>query len=122
VSVAAESRPETSPSGMERRRFPRFEPQDLAEPVLVIGSRLLNINRGGLMLEAPVPLAAESVLQLRLVLDGARADVEARVRACVPRGQGRHAVWDVGLEFETLDPATIERLDRALVPRRRNAG
>ena len=41
------------------------------------------------MLEAPVPLAPESTLHLRLVLGGERADVDARVRGCAPRSQGR---------------------------------
>ena len=50
----------TGPMGVERRSHPRLAPEELAEPVSVVGSRLLNIGRGGLMLEAPIPLAPES--------------------------------------------------------------
>ena len=104
----------TGPDGVERRLAPRLEPDELSEPVLVVGSRLVNIGPEGLMLEAPVPLAPESTLHLRLVLGGERADVDARVRGCVPRSHGRGRAWGVGVEFENLDPAARERLDRAL--------
>jgi hypothetical protein len=99
---------------VERRRAPRLEPDDLAEPVLVVGSRLVNIGPGGLMLEAPIPLSPESSLHLRLVVAGERTDVDARVRGCVPRPQGRRRAWAVGVEFENLDPVARSRLDRAL--------
>jgi len=111
--VIAARRP-TGPDGVERRRAPRLEPGDLAEPVLVVGSRLVNIGPGGLMLEAPVPLSLESSLHLRLVVAGERTDVDARVRGCVARPHGRRDAWGVGVEFENLDPAARERLDRAL--------
>jgi hypothetical protein len=102
------------PHGVERRRTPRLEPDELAEPVLVVGSRLVNIGRGGLMLEAPIPLSPDSSLELRLVVAGGRTDVHARVRACVPRSAGRRQVWAVAVEFENLDPAARARLERAL--------
>ena len=109
----------TGPGGVERRLFPRLEPDDLSEPVFVIGSRLVNIGSGGLMLEAPVPLALESPLHLRLVLGGERAEVDVRVRGCVPRSLGRRRVWGVGVQFENLTPAVRARLERALLPRRK---
>ena len=109
------------PGGVERRRFPRLEPAELAEPVLVVGSRLVNISRGGVRLEAPIPLAPESLLELHLVVGGERAEVEARVRGCVPLGPGQRTAWAVGLEFENLDPVTTERLERALTPRKRSS-
>ena len=113
------ARRSTGPDGVERRRAPRLEPDDLSEPVFVVGSRLVNIGPGGLMLEAPVPLAPESSLHLRLVLGGERAEVDARVRACSPRSHGRRHAWGVGLQFENLAPATRERLERALAPRKK---
>ena len=109
----------TGPEGVERRLAPRLEPDDLAEPVFVIGSRLVNIGPGGLMLEAPVPLAPESALHLRLVLGGERAEVDARVCGCSPRSHGRRRAWGVGVQFENLQPAARARLERALLPRRK---
>ena len=113
------TRQSAGPDGVERRRAPRFQPEDLAEPVLVIGSRLVNIARGGLMLEAPVPFAPGSTLHLHLLVGGERAEVDARVRGCVLRPHGRRETWGVGVEFENLDPAARERLDRALDRARR---
>ena len=98
----------------ERRHAPRLEPTELAEPVLVVGSRLLNIGPGGLMLEAPVPLAPDSPLHLHLLVGGERTDLDARVRGCVQRGVGRRSAWGVGVQFETVDSASRERLERAL--------
>jgi hypothetical protein len=98
----------------ERRQAPRFTPSELQEPVLVVGSRLVNIGPGGLMLEAPVPLAPDSPLQLHLLVAGERTDVEARVRGCVSRPVGRGAAWGVGVQFEAVDPLSRERLERAL--------
>jgi hypothetical protein len=111
--VIAARRP-TGPDGVERRRAPRLEPGDLAEPVLVVGSRLVNIGPDGLMLEAPIPLSLESSLRLHLVVAGERTEVDARVRGCVARPQGPRHAWGVGVEFENLDPVARARLDRAL--------
>jgi len=98
----------------ERRHAPRLTPNELAEPVLVVGSRLVNIGPGGLMLEAPVPLAPDSPLELHLLVGGERTDLDGRVRGCVPRGSGRRTAWGVGVQFETVDAVSRERLERAL--------
>jgi hypothetical protein len=116
--VIASRRP-TGPDGVERRLAPRLEPDDLAEPVFVVGSRLVNIGPGGLMLEAPVPLAPDSTLHLCLVLGGERTEVDTCVRGCAPRSHGQRRAWGVGVQFENLQPAVAERLARALAPRRR---
>jgi hypothetical protein len=108
-----------APDGAERRRAPRFEPEELAESVFVVGSRLVNIGALGLMLEAPVPLPSDSRLELRLVIGGEKGDVRGRVRGCVPRSLGRTPAWGIGVEFEDMTPSVRERLSRALVPWRR---
>jgi hypothetical protein len=99
---------------VERRQAPRLVPAELAEPVLLVGSRLVNIGPGGLMLEAPVPLAPDSPLQLRLLVGGERTDFCAHVRGCVPHAAGRRTAWSVGVEFDALDGVARERLERAL--------
>jgi hypothetical protein len=102
----------------ERRRAPRYTPEELVEPVYVVGSRLVNISIGGLMLEAPVPIAPDSTLRVHLVVRGEKSEVDTRVRACVPRPQGLRRAWGLGLEFESIAPAARERLAHALAPRR----
>jgi hypothetical protein len=102
--------------GAERRRVPRFEPAELAESVFVVGSRIVNIGAHGLMLEAPVPLAADSPLRFHLVVGEHKDAVDARVRSCVPRSRGRS--WGVGVEFEAISEGARGRLERALLSRR----
>jgi hypothetical protein len=36
------------------------------------------------------------------------------VRGCVARGSGRKHSWGVGVQFEAVDAAARERLERAL--------
>jgi hypothetical protein len=101
------------PGGIERRRALRAEPDELAEPVSVVGTRLVNICHDGLMIEAPVPLAPDSRLQIRLVVAGVKSELEARVAQCRPRGPaGGH--WAVGVEFIQVPHETRERLTRVL--------
>lgn len=104
--------------GEERRRAPRFTPEELTEPVYVVGSRLVNISIGGLMLEAPVPIAPDSTLRVHLVIGGEKGEIDARVRACIPRPQGLRRAWGLGLEFESIPTTTRHRLAHALGPRR----
>lgn len=112
------ARRSAGPGGIERRRAQRLEPEDLAEPVFVVGSRLVNIGPGGLMMETPIPLAPQTTVHLRLVVGGQRADVQARVAACVPRARGSSRGWGVGVEFTSVPKPARERLARALRGRR----
>ncbi len=90
-----------------------MEPQHLSTPVSVVGTRLLNISRHGALIEAPVPLAPESTLRFRLVVEGVKSELEARVAQCRPRVPtgGR---WNVGVEFTEVPRDMQERLTRAL--------
>ena len=110
MSAAASAGP---PGGIERRRARRAEPHELAEPVSVMGTRLLNISHHGLLIEAPVPLAPGSTLPLRLVVGGVKSELEARVAQCRPRAMVRSR-WSVGVEFVEVSRETREQLNRAL--------
>jgi hypothetical protein len=100
------------PGGRERRRAPRVTPEELTEPVSVVGTRILDISRGGLLIEAPVPLPSRSTLRLRLVVGGIKTELETRVASSRHRPSGRP--WGVGVEFAHI-PADIQaRLARAL--------
>lgn len=103
----------------ERRHAARYDPSELAEPVFVVGSRMVNIGALGLMLDAPVPLATDSSVRLHLVVGEYKAAVDAIVRSCVPRAAAGGSTWGVGVEFERLSEPARERLERALVSRRR---
>jgi c-di-GMP-binding flagellar brake protein YcgR len=80
--------------------------------VSVVGARLLNISSYGMMIESPVPLEREAVMQFRLVVAGQKADVDARVAACTAVPGSRR--YTVGLEFSRIEPEAQERLVRVL--------
>jgi hypothetical protein len=111
VSARAAAGP---PGGVERRRAPRVLPGELDDSVSVVGTRLVDISRDGLLLEAPVPLARRSNLRLRLVVGGVKAELETRVANSRRRAQGGHRPWGVGVEFADMPVDVRERLTRAL--------
>lgn len=114
----------TGPGGVERRRSRRRAPADLLEAVAVVGARLIDISHHGLLMEAPVPIAPESRLRLRLLVGGTRTEVGVRVAGCRPRPPGQGRPWGVGVEFVDVSPEARECLVRALGtwrPRTRSA-
>jgi hypothetical protein len=102
-----------APGGVERRRAPRAEPNELAERVFVMGTRLVNISRHGVLIEAPVALARDSTLQLRLVVAGVKSDLEGRVAQCHRRERAARR-WGIGIEFTEVPREMRERLARVL--------
>lgn len=100
------------PHRPERRRAARLPVSALGDVVSVVGARLLNASRYGMLIESPVPMARDAVLSLRLTIAGQAADVEARVAQCNPQPGLR--AYGVGLEFVRFDAADLERLERAL--------
>lgn len=102
------------PDGLERRRVERIPMTPPAPSVAVLGARLVNVSRYGMMIESPVPLERDSVLQLRLIVAGEKADVEARVAACTPGATGGGRRFGIGLEFTMIPSGIRERLARAL--------
>jgi len=111
VSARAASGP---PGGVERRRAPRVLPDELAEPVSVVGARLVDISRDGLLLEAPVPLEPQSTLRLRLVVSGVKTEIETRVANSRRRAGRGGRPWGVGVEFGEVPAVVRRRLARAL--------
>jgi hypothetical protein len=105
------------PAVSDRRRAPRFQPSELSVPVAVAGARLLSIGAYGLMIEAPIPVPAESNLRFHLLVGGEKGLVDGRVRGCHLRSQAPRRLWGVGVEFGAMRPEDRERLCRALVPR-----
>ena len=89
-------------------------PDELAEPVSVVGARLVDISRDGLLLEAPVPLPPQSTLRLRLVVGGVKSELETRVASSRRRALGGRYPWGVGVEFKDMPVDVRERLTRAL--------
>lgn len=97
--------PRLAPAGLERRRAERVPMPETGGAVSVVGARLIDVSPYGMMIESPVALTQDTVLQFRLVFEGRKVDVTARVACCMSRGAERHA-HGVGLEFLDL-PADV---------------
>ena len=106
------STPEAT-SGAERRRCARIPMAPTGGPVSVVGARLVDVSPYGMMIESPVPMKEDAVLQFRLAVEGRKADVSARVACCTARAGTRHA-YGVGLEFVELPSDLREQIREVL--------
>ena len=85
-----------------------------ANPVSVVGARIIDVSPFGMMIESPVAISPDSVLPFRIVVNGRTSDVSCRVATCrsVPGGnQGR---FGVGLEFLDLAADSRDHLREVL--------
>jgi c-di-GMP-binding flagellar brake protein YcgR len=82
--------------------------------VSVVGARLVNVSAHGMMIESPVPMETDCVLQFRLVVAGEKVDVEARVANCHVRPGEKRKTYGVGLEFVKIPEDARQRLVQAL--------
>ena len=80
----------------------------------MVGARLVDISRDGLLLEAPVPLTPDSTLRLRLVVGGVKTELETRVANTRRRALAGSRPWGVGVEFADVPADVRARLARAL--------
>jgi hypothetical protein len=105
--------PTAAPAGLERRRSGRTPVPASGGPVSVVGARLHDLSPLGMMIESPVAIAVDTELPFRLIVEGQKADVHARVAACTPLPGGRRA-FGIGLEFTRIDDAVRGRLAHVL--------
>jgi hypothetical protein len=98
----------------ERRRAERIPMPATGGPVSVVGARLLDVSPYGMMIESPVAMTQDAVLQFRLSVAGQKTDVSARVACCTSRAGVRHA-YGVGLEFLNLPGDVRDQIKDALV-------
>jgi hypothetical protein len=95
--------------GPERRRSPRVAMPPTGGPVSVVGGRLINVSAHGMMIESPVPLEVEAVLDFRLRVAGENWDVRCRVAGCHRLDLGSR-YYGVGMEFVQLPAGGHERM------------
>jgi len=97
---------------MERRRAERIAMKPPANPVSVVGARIIDVSPYGMMIESRVAISPDAVLPFRIVVGGRTSDVSCRVANCRPAsGEGQYGI---GLEFLDLAPDARERLQDAL--------
>jgi hypothetical protein len=73
---------------------------------------LRNVGRGGALVESRVPLSAQSVHGVRLLLGEEPSDVKVRVRHVTPVTTPAGDRYLVGLEFVDLGLPALEQIDR----------
>ena len=99
---------------LNRRRSPRIPIAELEGAVSVVGAKLVNVSRYGMMIESPVALDRDAIFSLRLVIGGEKSDVQARVAGCTLGATGVRRRYGVGLEFTDIPRETRERLEHTL--------
>ena len=99
--------------GGDRRGRPRFEIVGELWGTLdtVIGMPLLNVGRGGALVQSPVPLTPESVHHAAVNCDGQQASTSVQVRhvrrSVDPDGRD---CYIIGLEFLSMPSALLAQI------------
>lgn len=107
-----------APSGFERRRSGRVPLPPRGGEISVVGARLVSVSAHGMLIESMVPMEQDLTLQMRMLIGGEKADVEARVACCSALSSGRRRLYGVGLEFTTIPEAAQKRLQAVLAAAR----
>ena len=100
----------------DRRGKPRFEiVGDLWGSIEVSASlSVLNLGRGGALLESNAPLAPQSVHAVLVVADDESHPVTLRVRHTTPDEQTGKRRYLTGVEFVDVTPALEQFLERQI--------
>jgi PilZ domain len=85
-----------------------------ANPVSVVGARILDVSPFGMRIESPVAISTDTVLAFRIVVEGRATDVGCRVATCRPGAGEDQSRFGVGLEFLDLPDETADRLRKVL--------
>jgi hypothetical protein len=101
----------------DRRVRPRFEivGQLWGTVETNVTLPLLNVSRGGALLESDLPLASDSEHDVAVTCDGLEAPV--RIRVCHTRANttiGATSRYLIGIEFVSIDAAFAAQVDRWL--------
>ena len=99
---------------MERRRAQRIAMTPPANPVSVVGARLVDVSPFGMMIESPVAISPDAVLPFRIVVAGRTSDVRCRVATCRPAAGEDQRHFGVGLEFLDLPADSRDHLREVL--------
>jgi hypothetical protein len=98
----------------ERRRAERVPMPPVGGPVSVVGARLVDVSAYGMMIESPVAMTEDAVLQFRLSVEGRKTDVSARVACCTSR-PGTRRSYGIGLEFLDLPAEVRDQIRDVLI-------
>jgi hypothetical protein len=101
----------------DRRGRPRFElvGELWGTMETVISMPLLNVSRGGALIESAMPLGSDSEHDVAISCDGAAVPARIRVRHTRAErdGEGRFRYF-IGVEFVSMDASLGPQIDRWL--------
>lgn len=73
---------------------------------------LRNLGRGGALVESSLPLSADTVHGVRLMLSGQPSDIQVKVRHVTPLRDGGADRYLIGLEFVDANAGILDQIDR----------
>ena len=85
-----------------------------AEPVSVVGARLLDVSPFGMKIASPLAIPPDTVLPFRIVVHGRTSDVSCRVATCRAGVGVEQRHFGIGLEFLDLPAESRDHLREAL--------
>ena len=85
-----------------------------ANPVSVVGARIVDVSPFGMRIESRVAISPDSVLAFRIVVEGRTTDVGCRVANCRPVVGGEQRLFTVGVEFLDLPDDAADHLREVL--------
>ncbi len=109
--MSSSAPPSGPPLGINRRRAERI-PIGEGGPVSVVGGRMIDVSPYGMMIESVMALPTDSTHSFRVVVEGVKRDVRARVACCMPRPGTKR--FGVGLEFVDVDADWREHVREVL--------
>ena len=78
----------------------------------VVGMPLLNLGRGGALVQSSVPLTPESVHHVALSCEGQQTPTSVQVRHVRPvRGADGHEQYLIGLQFLSMPAALLNQIE-----------
>jgi hypothetical protein len=99
---------------IERRRAERIPMTPPANPVSVVGARIVDVSPFGMKIESRIAISPDSVIAFRIEVEGKATDVGCRVATCRSVVGGGPRVFQVGLEFLDLPDDVADHLREVL--------
>jgi PilZ domain len=104
----------TNPGGTERRNAVRIKTEGAlqAQLLLDVDSDVQSLSAAGMMVRLDLPLEVGTRQRFTLVLDQTSFDVSGLVRNCRRAAGAGSAGYEIGVEFEELEPEVRDQFER----------
>jgi hypothetical protein len=116
MNAVSEEKPVRRKLG-DRRGRPRYDIVGELWGTLetVIRMPLLNVGRGGALVESRVPLAVSSVHKLTFKVGGGEWTADVRIRHVTPSSVGEALLYLIGMEFMSAAPGLLGQIEQLFI-------